>query len=1287
MKPHIIVQQDPTSHVRYLYHVSDIHIRNSSRHSEYVTVFNRLYDMLTQEKSKWTSGESGLIVLTGDIVHSKSQILPQLIIMLRDFLTNLSNIMPVIMIAGNHDLNLSNLDVPDTLSSILHKTHIQNLHYLKNSGVYLWNNIRFGVMSVIDYPLIRAEQLGGVSEDAQGGEDGGGEDGGGGDGSGSEWDRKVGLLHATIHGSRICTSSTPLTSDKYKAGDFEGYDCVLLGDIHLHQYMNAGRTIAYAGSLIQQSFGEQLMNHGYLRWDLDKGSSKLIHVPNDYGFVNLTMKNLEIGPIDLYSAIQSKSDIIPKKIHIKIRLLDSEHGSLDIAEQFLKNLHLDTSYHIEQELIIPYTPEDDATGFSGGGGAGEGAGEGAGGVDGVDGAGGVGGGVDQAIPSLSNLEYQRRLIGEYLGEDHEYVHDIQDLHDQFYRNLDSINQNQDGEGGSANDSGFNSYNWDILNMEFYNTFSFKGVNYIDFSNFGGIMGIIGPNFSGKSNILDILLFALFDHASRGERNDIVTAGETEMYIKLVFKIGTGTFTIHRIGKVTDLRDSTKTKIDVRFFNTQRDLTGENRVQTNRIIQSYIGSYDDFILTTLKLQQGGVGELINLPNSARKERLVDLMRLNILDEYHTLGNNQLKDNKKAIDIYKKELDTIPGDLAGKLESVLDELIKSKTELNSIKRQIDDGSNELNKLNARVQDVDMSLAEKDIIEEIPDIDVKSIREMDSTLNKLNEKIAQLQSNLKPLSYGMSAEELEENIDLYRATIVEHEAKIKDQEVSERNDRMLLDALRENYRGYKLQLRDWDELWKRKIELTTWLNRTKSSNEKLLCLKYDPKCKFCASNPFVLEAIECRDQLADREKELSKIEIRVNELDGVKSDLSDVENEMEKIQENLNKGLAAEMERDISNWNDELNGLREDFKNLRANADLEEEIKDFTKDKVRIQDERDSLWEIWEQGQLMKLIKVEKAKWEANLEWNGKIRDLEGKVRDLRTRRDALETVIMKESTKSQMWTVQIDKQRELELKIKRLREENMLLEIYCKCLAKDGISKFLIEKYMPEFERIVNLIMTDLVNFKIKMDIADKKWNLYVVYPDRQLNIDLCSGYEKFIVGLAIKCALHHMSQISKPRFIIIDEGFGALDTQHMSEIGRMFNYLRSKYRFVLLITHIDVIKDELDAQVEIVRQGQFSHIDNRVATRVPAGVAAVVAEVKKVAGAAGVAEVNKVAGAAGVKKVAKVAELKSVSRVAKLESSSVSSIVAKLNKKEDEEVESEPKKLVFKKPLSLLGNKK
>ena len=77
----------------------------------------------------------------------------------------------------------------------------------------------------------------------------------------------------------------------------------------------------------------------------------------------------------------------------------------------------------------------------------------------------------------------------------------------------------------------------------------------------------------------------------------------------------------------------------------------------------------------------------------------------------------------------------------------------------------------------------------------------------------------------------------------------------------------------------------------------------------------------------------------------------------------------------------------------------------------------------------------------------------------------------------------------------------------------------------------------------------------------------------------------------------MSQISKPRFMIIDEGFGALDTNNLSEIGRIFNYLRSKYRFILLITHIDSIKDDLDMQLEIKKYGEYSRVNNKVTKRV------------------------------------------------------------------------------------------
>ena len=54
-----------------VYHVSDIHLRNFKRHEEYKRVFKSIYDYIDSTKT----GNS-IIVLTGDIVHSKNDITP-----------------------------------------------------------------------------------------------------------------------------------------------------------------------------------------------------------------------------------------------------------------------------------------------------------------------------------------------------------------------------------------------------------------------------------------------------------------------------------------------------------------------------------------------------------------------------------------------------------------------------------------------------------------------------------------------------------------------------------------------------------------------------------------------------------------------------------------------------------------------------------------------------------------------------------------------------------------------------------------------------------------------------------------------------------------------------------------------------------------------------------------------------------------------------------------------------------------------------------------------------------
>lgn len=1112
--------------IQYLYHLSDIHLRNHSRHEEYRNVFKRLYQKLKDEIED-TDPNSGLIVLTGDIVHSKSQISPQLIIELRDFLTNLANIMPVILIAGNHDLNLANKDVPDTLTSILHKIEIPNLHYLKHSGIYKWNNVQFGVMSVLDYPLIKASEF-----PKQGGKN-----------------FKIGLLHATLHGSKISTSNMPLTSDKYKAGDFDGYDYVLLGDIHLHQYMNAAKTIAYAGSLIQQSFGEELHNHGYLKWFLDEGHSELIEVPNDYGFVNLYIKNENVGP----EAILKK---LPEMLNVKLRFMDN--SSHDVVDRFLNELK--TKNHIIcQTIIVPFTPNLESP--------------------------------SQALPTLEhdqlpnlvNTEYQKSLIEEYLGKDFEQLDAIQDLHDQLVR-----------DHNDENDS--TCHQWKLLNMEFENAFSFKGENYIDFTQFRGIVGIIGPNFSGKSNIIDILLFGLFDKASRGERNDIITANQESMSIKIAFRIGHTRYTIHRTGKVTFSKEGEpKYKIDVKFYTAQEDLTGENRHHTNRLIQNLIGTYEDFILTTLKLQDGGLGNLINLTNSQRKERLVDLLRLNILDEYAKLGNNRLRDNKKALDLYQKELSNLPEDLVVKLERVLDELISDKTAMNVLKLQLENDNLALNDLNSQLQPVDLELANREY-QELPTIDPSQIRDLDVKLKDLNNQLSDLKCRLKPLFYGMTLDELNDNISLYQDTIDDQTVKLIKAEKHEKEQQTLLKGLLGNREHFQRELKDYPSVVERRASLQSWIKRCTENNQKLLDLEYDSECKYCMNNIFVQDAINCRDELKGNEEKLSRLEAKAAELESIQSELVEVEKEIQELQNEFGQNEVSMMKAELKQWKDELGQLRQDLKNLEDNLDIQEKIKELDQKIIITQQDRDELWDIWDKSRIMEKVKLEKQKEEANLEIREKIDSLVVKLKESQHRRDSLEQKIMNLSAEEQMYGHQIDRQRDLVKKIKDLKNENIILDIYVQCLGKDGIPKYLISKYLPEFERVVNLIMEDLVNFRIRMEISDKKWNLYVVYEDRKLNLDLCSGYEKFVVGLAVKCALFHLSQMSKPQFMVVDEGFGSLDQRHLNEIGRILNYLRSKYDFVLLITHIEAIKDELDQQLEIKRIGEYSKVNNRAARK-------------------------------------------------------------------------------------------
>ena len=130
-----------------IYHIADVHVRNVKRHKEYEIVFKRLYSYIKKTKTP-----NSLIYVAGDIVHAKTDMSPELINVVSKFFRELANLAPTIVITGNHDCNLNNSYRLDALSPIVKALDHQDLHYLKDNGIYLISGIHFNVLSVYNKP-------------------------------------------------------------------------------------------------------------------------------------------------------------------------------------------------------------------------------------------------------------------------------------------------------------------------------------------------------------------------------------------------------------------------------------------------------------------------------------------------------------------------------------------------------------------------------------------------------------------------------------------------------------------------------------------------------------------------------------------------------------------------------------------------------------------------------------------------------------------------------------------------------------------------------------------------------------------------------------------------------------------------------------------------------------------------------------------------------------------------------------------------------------------------------
>ena len=246
--------------IKKLVHFSDLHIRLFKDHDLYRSILENAIE-------QWKELKPDRIVFTGDLVHSKNQMTPELVEFVAWVLSECAKIAKTIVIIGNHDFLENNNNRLDALTPIIDSLKNENIVYLKNRGVYEDDNINWCVYSLMDHN---------IPPDIQ-----------------KSNKKNIGLFHGPIQG--LYTDIGYKFEDGFDVSKFKGCDLVLCGDIHKRQVFDIpGKKKAYMiGSTIQQNFGETIRKHGYGVYDVETDQYDFVDLPNNKPFLKFQISSIE----------------------------------------------------------------------------------------------------------------------------------------------------------------------------------------------------------------------------------------------------------------------------------------------------------------------------------------------------------------------------------------------------------------------------------------------------------------------------------------------------------------------------------------------------------------------------------------------------------------------------------------------------------------------------------------------------------------------------------------------------------------------------------------------------------------------------------------------------------------------------------------------------------------------------------------------------------------------------------------------------------------------------------
>ena len=988
-----------------------------------------------------------VIFVGGDIVHSKTQgISPELIDVLSWWFRGLAASAPhVHIILGNHDGLLLNKERQDAITPILSALNLSNVYLHKNSGTYKTQipGFNFCVFSCFD------------------------EDG---------WknikpvpgDVNIACFHGSVVGS--LTDIDWELEGEVEASFFNAFDFAFLGDIHRKQFLGQDNRIAYCGSTIQQNFGES-PDKGYLLWEIDDKDNfdvSFHEVENQNRFVTIdwmgdvqsTLDHADI-PAGSQVRVQSKRPIQQTSwLHLR-NFMKENYG----VSELVYDLRRDQVQTVDPDSSIEESKSENFRDF-----------------------GTLSKYMQSWLESYGCNEDESERSLEYLKKIHDQIPEPDCLRD---------------------------VRWSIDSMDFDNMYSYGSGNRIDFNALRGVVGLFGKNRTGKSSIPGTLMYGLFNGSDRGAIKNIhiVNARKDHCKASIDFTVNGKKYRVERQSVKKTTRAGVKhavTHMNCFQLNAQgevlKDMSEEQRRETEKIVRSLIGTADNFLLTSFA-SQGEMNTFIKQRATSRKAILTSFLDFKIFEEL----------NKTA----------------------RQDLANLKAKLSEVRRR------------------DFGTVEQEKTTELTSLGIE-LKECESSKKESNAKLSSVQNALSQLP---SETITQSDVDAQRKKIKADEKKITD--TTEEKRRFL-------------------KLWREKKEKVDDLrsviansNIDELRNKETLAVELERKIKdlqrdlrlinkqiSSLDDPGFLKGCKC----------LNEAEEALAQKPGVEDNISDLTQKYEA----LDVGTLQDRIKKIEAIRKKVDAIDREVKSSTAKSSIYDE-------RIKLAEERMQL----NQEKLEKMLKhvTDDPENERLDELKVEKRSLESTIRKLDSRCISLAKSIGR--LQSEIEQLRIERK-----KFDELNAEWRVVELVSEAVSKKGIPLTVLGRKLPQVNAEIAQILQGCTGFTVELE-ADQDSNamdVYINYGDSRRIIECASGMEKMMASLAIRVALMNLTTLPRCDLLIIDEGFGALDENNVEACSGLLHNLKKWFKSILVISHVDAVKDSVDNVIEISKKGQDSYVN-------------------------------------------------------------------------------------------------